>query len=222
MTLSGTLLAVHIAAGSTALVAALVASCSKALDIPHRWHVYSGNAFFWGMAAVFATAVPLAILRPNVFLLLVAVLSFYLALLGRRYAVNRAGTPAPIDWAAAWAMAAASLGMLAFGVYLLQQGDLNGVTMLVFGGIGGLLSARDVRRLRAGGVRGKERIAQHLVAMLGGTIAALTAFLVTNFSVQPGFLLWLAPTAVITPLIVLWSRRVRQGAKRTKGMENLG
>ena len=211
MTLVGTLLALHVAAGFTALASALVASINKAMGWPHRWHIYSGNAFFWGMATVFATAVPLSIIRPNLFLLLLAVLSFYLALMGRRYAVNRKGTPAPIDWVTGAVMAVAALGMIAFGVYLLRSGDSSGVTMAAFGLLGCVSSMGDLRRMRSGGVRGKERIAQHLGLMLGGTIAAVTAFVVANFSMQPAFVLWLAPTVLITPLIIVWSRRVRAG-----------
>jgi hypothetical protein len=44
--------------------------------------------------------------------------------------------------------------------------------------------------------------------MLAGTIAAVTAFTVVNVSTEPAVLAWLGPTAIITPLIVYWNRRV--------------
>ena len=53
--------------------------------------------------------------------------------------------------------------------------------------------------------------------MLAGTISALTAVLVVNFTFNPPFVLWLAPTALLTPLIVWWNRRLQGGATR-KGM----
>jgi uncharacterized membrane protein YbaN (DUF454 family) len=47
--------------------------------------------------------------------------------------------------------------------------------------------------------------------MTGGFIAALTAFLVVNakyFPEQiPGFVYWLLPTIIFTPLIITWSSK---------------
>ena len=51
------------------------------------------------MTVVFLTAVPLAIFRADVFLLLIAVFSFYLVLAGWRFAVNHSGQPQTVDWA---------------------------------------------------------------------------------------------------------------------------
>lgn len=214
------LLTVHILAGFTALTAAAVATLSKTLDVAHRWHVYSGMAFFWGMVVVFVTALPLAVIRPNTFLFLIAILSFYFALAGWRYATNRRGRPRPVDWVSASVMAVVAGVMIGFGVFLLSRRDTNGITMLVLGGIGAALSLADLRTLRQGGATGRERITRHLTMMLAGAIATLTAFLVTNVSVQPAFIVWLAPTVVITPIIVVWNRRIRAG-KRPRGMPEL-
>jgi len=220
MTLHSVLLIAHIGAGFAALCAAVVATLTKSLDIPHRWHVYSGTVFFWGMLGVFATAIPLAIIRPNTFLLLIAVLSFYFALAGWRYATHRRGRPRAIDWGSAGVMVLAAGAMVAFGLFLLSRGDSNGITMIVFGAIGAALSISDLHTLRRGGAQGKERIARHLTMMLAGTIAAVTAFLVTNIVVQPAFIVWLAPTVVITPIIVVWSRKIRAGKKVSGMMES--
>lgn len=214
------LLTVHIIAGFVALTAAGVATLSKTLDVAHRWHVYSGTAFFWGMVVVFVTALPLAVIRPNAFLFLIAILSFYFALAGWRYATNRRGRPRPLDWTSASVMVLASGVMIAFGVFMLSRRDTNGITMLVLGGIGVALSVADLRTLRQGGAKGRERIARHLTMMLAGAIATLTAFLVTNVAVEPAFIVWLAPTAVITPIIVVWNRRIGAG-KRPRGMPEL-
>ncbi|CAN5811817.1 hypothetical protein BH23GEM8_BH23GEM8_09210 [soil metagenome] len=216
--MESTLLLLHIAAGFTALAAAAVAILTKSLDLSHRWHVVSGRIFFLGMIGVFVTAVPLAILRPNPFLFLIAILSFYFALAGWRYATNRRGAPRRIDWASAGVMLLAGGIMIGFGVLLLSRGDSNGVTMVVLGAVGGALSAGDLRTLRAGGVRGTERIARHLTMMMAGTIATVTAFVVTNVEVQPEWIVWLAPTALLTPVIVMWDRRIRSGRK-VRGME---
>ena len=215
-----TLLIVHIIAGFAALTAAAVATMTKTLDVAHRWHVYSGTVFFWGMVVIFLTAIPLALIRPNTFLLLIAILSFYFALAGWRYATHRRGSPRPLDWLSASVMALAAGIMIIFGVFLLSRRNTNGITMIILGGIGAALSLSDIRTLQHGGAKGPQRIAQHLTMMLAGTIATITAFVVTNFTVQPAFILWLAPTVVITPIIIVWNRRIRAG-KRPRGMPEL-
>jgi hypothetical protein len=214
------LLIVHILAGFAALTAAAVATLTKTLDVAHRWHVYSGTVFFWGMVVIFLTALPLALIRPNTFLFLIAILSFYFALAGWRYATHRRGSPRPLDWGSASVMALAAGIMIMFGMFLLSRRNTNGITMLILGGIGAALSIADIRTLHQGGAKGPERIAQHLTMMLAGTIATITAFVVTNVPVQPAFIVWLAPTVVITPIIIVWNRRIRAG-KRPRGMPEL-
>jgi uncharacterized membrane protein YwaF len=207
------LLIVHIIAGSLALLSALVALAIKTLDAAHRWHVYSGTAFLWSMVVVFITAVPLAIIKANTFLFVIAIFSVYLALSGWRYAKYRQGKPTPLDWGSAGVMVATSIAMVLLGAFMLISGEAIGLALIVFGGIGATLSSSDLRTLGAGRIDGKRRIAAHLTRMLAGTIATITAFLVTNVTFEPAFLLWLAPTVVITPLIVWWNRRIQAGEK---------
>ena len=109
------LLYIHIAAGFSALVAALIAAFNKMFDLTHSWHVYSGRVFLAGMIIIFLTAVTIALMTGDVFLLLVSIFSVYLALSGWSYARNRQGTPAPLDWLRAFGMAAASLVMALYG-----------------------------------------------------------------------------------------------------------
>ncbi len=201
----------HTASGFLALVSAVVAAAVKMLDAAHRWHAGSGRVFFAAMLAVFFTAVPLAVVAANVFLLLVAVFSAYLAWSGWSYARNRAGAPRPSDWLRAGGMLAAAAVMAVHGARLLRADDDNGITLLVFAAIGAALSGRELGALRAGGVAGRERIKRHLTMMLAGLIATVTAFVVVNFSFQPAVVLWLAPTALITPLIVIYNRRIARG-----------
>ena len=47
--------------------------------------------------------------------------------------------------------------------------------------------------------------------MMGGTIATLTAYVVTNFKFDPMVVLWLGPGAVIAPLALWWTHRVKSG-----------
>ena len=55
---------------------------------------------------------------------------------------------------------------------------------------------------------GKERIGRHLGNMMGGTIAVITAVLVVNVNIEPVWIWWVLPTALITPVIIWWKIKV--------------
>ena len=205
------LLALHVAAGSVALL-----SAAGAVIAPKggRTHAWAGRAFTLGMTVIFLTAVPMTFIRPNLFLFLIALFNGYLAFTGWRRAINRSGVPTPVEWTAAGVMALTAIGMAGRGIVMLRSGDTMGIVLLVFTLIGGALSISDLRGLRAHRFRGKDRIASHLTRMLGGTTGALTAFLVVNVRVEPGFVVWILPSVVVTPLIIYWARRVRRPTRR--------
>lgn len=204
------LLAAHIASGFAALASALVAASVKALRLPHRWHVLAGRVFVAGMAGIFLTAVPLALMGGVLFLLLVAVLSLYLALAGWREAVRARGRSAWIDRTAPIAMILAGAAMAGWGTLGLVAGNFGGIVLLVFGAIGLLVAIEDLRRIGRSAA-GPARIAHHMSRMMGATIAVVTAFLVVNVRFEPGWIVWLGPTALLTPVIFVWARRIRAG-----------
>jgi hypothetical protein len=204
------LVAVHIAAGFAAIAASITAASSKALHLPHRVHRIAGRAFALAMLGIVVTAVPMALLGGNLLLLLVAILSGYLAFAGWREAVRSRTTAAWPDRAAALLMMLAGSAMIALGVFVVTRGNAGGIVLLAFGAIGGSLAWTDLRRIGRPCDR-PTRIANHLIRMMGATIAVITAFLVVNVRFDPGWIVWLAPTVVLTPLIIVWSRRARQG-----------
>ncbi|MFK7799993.1 MAG: hypothetical protein AB8G95_00040 [Anaerolineae bacterium] len=213
----GTLLTFHILGGGLALVSAVVAILSKVINSDHRWHVYSGRIYHYGMVVVFVTAFPMAILKPNLFLFLISIFSYYFVFTGWRTALNRKGTPHWIDWGVMGLMGVTSAGMLVYGIYLLIIGVGEGVTILVFGAIGAAQVWQDFQIIRRGGVKGRERIVMHLGKMMGGTIATVTAFVVVNISFQPAFVVWLAPTVLITPIIMWMSIQIRKKGRIVTG-----
>ena len=206
-----TLLVVHILFGFAALLAAIGAVTTQWLRMPHSRHVVCGQLFFWGMIGIFVTSLPMSVMVGSLFLFLIAIFSVYLAWSGYRYAKRRKGAIAVKDLLSAGAMLLAATGMVALGGIMLLGGDLNGITLLVFGGLGLWLAGADLQVFRSGEYTGKDRIANHLGMMMGATIAAVTAFTVTNFRMDPAFVLWLAPTIVILPLILYWRNRVLGG-----------
>ena len=212
-----TLLIIHIAAGSIALLTALAALVTaKGGTI----HVRAGRVYAIGMTLIFLTAVPLAIMGANVFLLLIAFFSFYLIFAGWRFARNRSRRPQPVDWVAVAIMGLTGLAMWGYAVALGVSGSGQWVTMLAFGSIAVALSVADGLFFNQGR-NGRRRpapylrIQRHLTNMMAGTIATVTAVMVVNVSMNPVWLPWLLPTFVITPLIVWWNVRTARQARRS-------
>jgi hypothetical protein len=195
----------HIGAGIFALVASLLAVLSTK---GKKLHIQSGRIYFWAMLGIFVTAVPMALISGNQFLFITAVFSFYLAFAGIRFARNRSGIPAIIDWVAVTLMLLSGVGMWLLAVLYFMDDNPNFIIPVVFGTLALALGFRDYRSHKNETAKGAQRIASHLSNMLGGTIAVITAVLVVNINSQPGWLLWILPTLVITPLIIGWSTRV--------------
>ena len=166
----------HIAGG---VVVLLAPAGALATSKGSRWHIVAGRVFVLGMLVVFVTAVPITVIRPNVFLFGVAVVSFYFALTGWLRARNRSEVPVLADWVASVAMASIAVAMCLRAIPFIRSGDPKGTALLVFGAVGGILAIRDIGFFRNGRYHGAVRIEAHLRRMLAGTGAALTAFTVT-------------------------------------------
>jgi uncharacterized membrane protein len=208
-----TILILHILAGVVALAAAGIAVGSAKGGGLHR---RSGNAYTLAMLSVGLSALVLAVVHPNPFLFAVGVFSLYLVFTGWRAAIIRDGRPRRFDHAGGVVMALAGTGMLGWGAQgVLVGGGAQPVILLAFGSIGLTMALADWRDWARGPVTGKARIARHLGRMLGGTIATITAAGVVNLGFLPDLLVWLGPTALITPGIFWWTARVTRGAVRT-------
>jgi hypothetical protein len=138
---------IHIAAGMLALgLAPLAMLTVKGGHAHRRW----GKIYFWAMAVVGSTAVVLALWRPQIFLALLAVFSFYMAFSGYR-ALSRKRPdqgqgPGATDWAAALLTFAVSAALAVLG--LVRPGaswQRLGVVPVVFGVLGMILAGLDVK-----------------------------------------------------------------------------
>ena len=199
------LLPIHILAGITSLLcAALAVSSEKGKKL----HVLSGRAYFWGMVTIFLTAMPMSIITNNIFLFLVAVFSFYLAFAGMRFARNRNGIATVLDWLAVYLMIFSGLAMWILAVIYFLNSNTQYIVLLVFGFLAIALGYADFRSYKNNSATGKERISRHLTNMMGGTIAVITAVLVTNLNIDPVWIWWILPTITIVPVIVWWNHRV--------------
>lgn len=202
------LLILHIAAGYISLVAATGAISIKTFDLAHHWHLRFGKVFFWAMIFVAISAALLSFYASNVFLLLIALFSAYLAHGGWRFANNHTQGMRGIDQASIVIATTVGIGMCLFGLYMIITGDKQGITLGVFGLILFAYAKRERSLFKKGPLENNQRIAMHLTQMLGATISSVTAFVVTNINFDPAFVVWLAPTVLLTPVAIYWNRKL--------------
>ena len=199
------LLPIHILAGTIALLAAVFAICSEK---GKKIHINAGRTYYWGMAGIFLTALPMSIITSNVFLFLIAFFSFYLAFAGRRFAQNRKGIASTVDWIAVGLIIAAGLGMWVLAVFYYIEINSQYITLTIFGFIAIALGYTDYKTYKQQEATGNKRIARHLTNMLAGTIALVTAVLVVNIDMEPQWLPWILPTVILVPLIIWWNWKI--------------
>jgi hypothetical protein len=215
------LLAIHVAAGALALVVAPAAMVTAKGGRAHRrW----GTVYYWAMAVVALTAIVVALWRPNPFLALVAVFSFYFAFTGRRVLrhkrPDRGERATALDWGAAVAAAAASVALIVLGI--VQPGAVwvkLGTVAVVFGVLGLAFAALQLSRFARPPADPTRWWFSHMSGMLGSYVAAFTAFSVVNFTFLPTTVRWLWPTLVGTPLIVLWVSYYKRRFQRRRAPE---
>ena len=199
------LLPIHILAGTIALLASAFAICSEK---GKKIHITAGRTYYWGMAGIFLTALPMSIITGNVFLVLIAFFSFYLAFAGRRFAQNRKGIASIIDWIAVGLVISAGLGMWVLALFYYFENNFQYITLTIFGFIAVALGYTDYKTYKQQEATGKKRIARHLTNMLAGTIAVVTAVLVVNIDMEPQWLPWILPTVILVPLIIWWNWKI--------------
>lgn len=205
------LLIAHITAGVISLAAAGIALAS---DKGARIHRRFGRIYVIAMLTVSISALLLALQALNGFLLMVSVFTFYLIFTGWRAATARSGTEGRLDRTIGIGVGLVSIGMMGWGVFLLSSGITHpSITLIVFGFIGTVLPISDWRHWKRGPIRGKSRIARHLSRMIGGTIATLTATAVVNLEHWPDTVVWLGPTALLTPVILWWTARLDRSSE---------
>lgn len=194
----GILLYVHIISGSLALITGFL---SLATDKGSRVHRTCGKIFFFSMIVVAASAFVISVVKNISFLLAISVFSFYMNYTGYRALKNREVKYKWFDWlvvglsvvTAFYMLSTGAIVLMAFGSLLLFLIFLN--TRIQF--------QREEKMIEAK----RKRVLTHITNMTGTYIATTTAFLVVNINfVKPGWVLWLLPTAIGTPIIIYFGR----------------
>lgn len=197
----------HIAAGAISLGAAAIA---VAAPKGRRAHRLAGRLFVLAMTVVFASAVMLSLRTNDLFLLTVGIFSYYMVLSGYRALYLKQPTQSAdlrfrigaLDKGAAQFTLIACSGLAAYGAVYWYT-DLAPVLM-VLGSIGALMALLDLRRFKSASVEPTRWFFTHMIRMLGGTIASVTAFMVTNMDMLPPLARWLGPTVIGTVAITIW------------------
>ena len=146
------LLAIHIGSGATALVASMVAIISAK---GKKQHVRAGRVYFLGMLGIFITAIPMALVSGNQFLFITAIFSFYLAFAGLRFARNRTGVAATVDWIAVLLMLLSGVGLWLLAAVYFIGGNADFVIPVVFGTVALALGFETTARLKIRRLRGR-------------------------------------------------------------------
>jgi uncharacterized membrane protein len=200
------LLAVHIACGFGSFLLAPVALATVKGGKQHRrW----GMVYLWAMGGVAATALPMALWRPVLFLALVAVFSFYAAFSGYRVLklkdLARGGHAKAIDWIAAGVTFCSSALLAVLAVVHPRAVQNMGIVAIVFGFVGMGLALGQVKDFVWKPTQKIFWMPTHIGNFLGSYVAAWSAFSVVTLSQYLGnhWYVWLWPTMVGVPASAL-------------------
>lgn len=206
----------HIAAGFIGFFVAPVALVTrKGGDTHRKW----GKIYFWAMTVSVLSSLVVAAYRPNIFLLLIGVFSFYLAFTGyrvlRRKRPELGQTATALDWGVAGFTLAASMFMIAQGSvdFATMTQHLNPV-LIIFGLLGVSAAGNDLYKFVRPSRDKNSWYFDHMAGMIASYIAAVSAFSVVNFSFLPPLVRWLWPTAIGAPLVAFWIARYKMQFKR--------
>ena len=222
----------HVGAGITALIFAPVAMLTQKGGAVHRrW----GRVYFWAMFVIFISALALLVVRPNIFLFIISILSFYGAFSGvrslRRKHPERA---APLDWGAATIALSAGVGFIVWGALPLAGLTVSetptafSILGIAFGFFLGKDALNDLKSFRRPSPDPMWWWTYHLERMVGSYLAAVTAFMVQNVGPrlpeELAWTVWVAPGLLGGIGIGFWVRHYQKkfAAQREHALADAG
>lgn len=212
------ILCIHIIGG---VVGLLSGSFNMFTRKGHRLHRLIGRVFTWSMLSAGFSAIILSQWHPNVFLCMVGVFTIYMISTGNRYlrlkGFLNGQKPTLLDWCLTIVMLIGIVYFIWIGVYHIIHNTYFGFVLITFACFSLVFVIADFRNY-LGLTRIKNYwLLAHLQRMVGAYIASTTAFIVVNSSflptLVPGFVYWLLPSFLLTPLIIKWSRKVEVKVK---------
>ncbi|WP_298424376.1 DUF2306 domain-containing protein [uncultured Kordia sp.] len=200
------LIYIHATLGSIAFIAGFIAIITKKGD---NYHKKSGIVFYYAMLLAAISALIIAVLpkHENPFLFTIGLFSAYFIITG--YRALRFKKPNPLlifDKVISGCMLLTGIIMIAYPIIF--TGKIN-ILLTIFGSVGIIFSIRDlllfknIKKLR------KSWLKLHIGKMLGGYIAAVTAFIVVNQFI-PGIAGWLTPSIFGAAYITYWFKKLKK------------
>lgn len=196
-------LVLHIASGFFGLLAGLVPIFAQK---GNKLHVQAGLAFYYTMMVVCATALWLVFFKPSsLFLFFIALFSFYMAYAGKRaFLIQKNKGPFLQDKLMAVGATLAGTIMACIGAWsaFTQGNGFSSTLFLAFGFFFGQTGFQDFKQYvwqKQARVLG---VVQHIVRMMGGYIAFVTAFATVNSRYIPHESAWVDMAAWLLPGII--------------------
>ena len=212
------LLILHIIAGFTALLVGAMAIASRKGS---KNHLKSGKVYVFSMLIVGISAIALTQLKSNPFLFTVGIFTLYLIYAGQRaifyFRLKESYRTGWRDILPTVIAVIVSIGMVGQPIYqMISSGTIFISVMAIFGGILLGFAIRDLHMfVKNPSIQpnNKTWLIKHIGMIGGAYIATLTAFLVTNVSFSPAWVIWLTPTLVGSILIAKASKEWRTKLK---------
>lgn len=204
--IASTLIFIHIVLGSIALISGTISIIVKKGNLVHK---KSGKIFFFAMLSSILISLVIAVLpnHKSTFLFCIGLFSFYFIIGGyRSLAFKEIQTSFRVDIIIACTIIITSILMIFYPIILEHKTD---TVLLVFGLIGiafgtiDLLLFRDSKKVRSNWLE------MHLSKMIGGYIAAITAFIVVNHLI-PGIWGWFTPAIFGHGYLTYWLVKLKK------------
>ena len=204
---------IHVLAGIGALIFGALAIILKKNTPKHK---PVGRIYFYCMSTIFVTGVFLSVFKGLLFLFFIAIFTYYATIIAYRALrlknLHMEQKPAKIDWIVEAVAGLTFIGLIIFAiVYYVQNRDINALIPFAFGTMGLLGVIKNTKSLLRGPKETMYWLKKHIGNMLGSYIGAITAFVVNQSEhiPLPPIVLWLGPTAILVPIIVLELKKVK-------------
>lgn len=215
------LLVLHISTGFAALSSGLVAMLTHKGG---KAHIYSGRVYFWAMTITCSSAIVMSLIKPNPFLFVIAILSYFSVAIGyRALYLKKIYTgevkPVTLDYIIAFTpMLLLALLHVWIYTFTIPQKGMEYVNM----GLSMYIAVSSFVWIRSFKTPRQEKqfwMIAHLQGMGGGYIATATAFLVTNIKFLPTLVVWITPSVIGAVIIAYTSRKYQIRFRKTKPEE---
>ena len=206
------LIYIHAGFGGIALLLGTLAIIFKKGSKKHK---ATGKYFFYSMmiSAILALLISCLPGHHSPFLFSIGLFSMYFLLTGyRALKYKKKVQSVLVEIIGNNAMLIISATMILYPI--LSNGAAN-IVLLVFGIFGILASLNTLRVLRKKEALKKHWLRMHLGNMMGGYIAAVSAFAVVN-QILPGMYNWFVPGIIGGFYIYFWMRKIRLGQRIKK------